>query len=121
MTPQTNTPSRSIRGHPVGIETVWAHCVERMDRNLVTAMRRPGGSSARVLDAPGAGGVTRPNASGILAAVLEQLLAGVDPQTVFLPSGLLSELKNAPPEYLLDTGMDCRPAERGVCGSTGSV
>lgn len=50
--------------------------------------------------------MSRPNAPGILAAVLDQLLAGADPRTVLLPNGLLHELKNAPMGHLLDAGMD---------------
>ncbi len=58
-----------------------------------------------------------PNASGILAAVLDQLLAGVDPRSVILPNGLLNELKNAPVGHLLDAGMDRGPA----ADATGSL
>ena len=58
--------------------------------------------------------MTTPNAPGILAAVLDQLLAGVDPRTVFLPNGLLHELKNAPVGHLLDAGTDRAPADDGT-------
>jgi hypothetical protein len=33
--------------------------------------------------------MTTPKAPGMLTAVLDQLLAGADPRTVFLPNGLL--------------------------------
>ena len=58
--------------------------------------------------------MSRPNAPGILAAVLDQLLAGADPQIVLLPNGLLNELKNAPVGHLLDAGMDRAPAGDGT-------
>ena len=114
MPPETNTSSRSIRVHPIGIETVWAQCVERMDKHLVAAMGLSGISSARSHNPPDGGCMTSPNAPGILAAVLDQLLAGVDPRSVFLPNGLLDELKNAPVGHLLDAGMDRGPAGDGT-------
>ncbi len=52
MPPETNTSSRSIRVHPIGIETVWAQSVERMDKHLVAAMGLPGISSARSHNPP---------------------------------------------------------------------
>ena len=114
MPPEPNTSSRSIRVHPLGIETVWARCVERMDKHLVAAMELAEISSARAHDPPNGGGMTRPNALGVLAAVLDQLLAGVDPRTVFLPNGLLDELKNAPVGHLFDAGTDRAPAGDGT-------
>lgn len=106
MPQETNITSRSIRVHPIGIETVWAQCVERMDKHLVARTGLSGISFARSHDAPDGGCMTRPKASGILAAVLDQLLGGVDPRSVFLPIGLLDELKNAPVGHLLDAGVD---------------
>ena len=85
MPPETNTSSRSIPVHPIGIETVWAQCIERMDKHLVAAVGPPGISSPRSRDVPGGGCMTLPNAHSILAAVLDQLLAGVDARTVLLP------------------------------------
>ena len=114
MPPETKTSSRSIRVHPIGIETVWAQCVERMDKHLVAAMGLSGSSSPRSRDVPDGGRMTTPNAPGILAAVLDQLLAGVDPRTVRLPNGLLDELKNAPVGNLFDAGMDRSPAGDGT-------
>jgi hypothetical protein len=71
-------------------------------------------SSARSHDPPGGGGITTPNARGILAAVLDQLLAGADPYTVLLPKGLLEELKPAAVGRLLDAGTDGDPAGDGT-------
>ena len=114
MPPETNTSSRSIPVHPIGIETVWAQCIERMDKHLVAAVGPPGISSPRSRNVPGGGCMTRPNAHSILAAVLDQLLAGVDARTVLLPNGLLDELKNAPVGHLLDAGMDRGPTGDGT-------
>ena len=114
MPPQTNTSSRSSRVTPIGIEKIWAQCVERMDKHPAAAMGTSGIASPRLRDVPEGGCMTKPNASGILAAVLDQLLAGVDPRSVFLPNGLLEELKNAPVGHLLEAGMDLRPAGDGT-------
>jgi hypothetical protein len=82
MHPQTNPSPPSIRVPPAGVAKVWAQCVDRMDRHLAAAVGLPVISFAR-----------SDEASGLLEAVLDQLLAGVDPHIVFLPNGLLAELK----------------------------
>src|SRR5262249_60595836 len=48
----------------------------------------------------------RANAPPYPAAVLDQLLAGADPKTVFDPNGLLDDLKKALAERVLNAEMD---------------
>ncbi len=117
MPPETNTASRSSRAHLIGTETVWAQSVERMDRHLLTAMGLSGILAACSHDTPDGGGLTSPRAAGLLAAVLDQLLAGADPRTVFLPKGLLEELKTAPAGYFLAAGVDRDLARQRTGGS----
>src|SRR4029078_914109 len=50
-------------------------------------------------------------------AILDQLLAGADPQTAFDPNGLLDDLKRALAEGALNAGMVPPPAGEGKAGN----
>ena len=83
-----------------------ARSVERLRRFLAAAMAPAPISLAKRLSRMGGDPPTGQDSGRVPEALLDQLLAGVDPETVFQPNGLLDELRKALVERVLIAEMD---------------
>lgn len=104
-------------GSETSAESIVTRSVARLGRLVAAAMalsRLPmtGGHGETVKDPPA--GRVRDLIPGPL---LDQLLAGVDPQTVFRPNGLLDELRKALVERVLIAEMERQLAAQAAGNS----